>query len=69
MYGKRKNEAKRLSGGDVHFVKITPLPGLALPLIEQNLLFVQSDFRPPDVLPGQFEIIFDINSTIFLLTS
>ena len=36
--------------------------------IEQKLLFVQSDFRPPDVLPGQFEIIFDINSTIFLLT-
>ena len=72
MYGKRKKRVKHLSGGDVHFVKITtvtPLPWLALPLIEQKYHFVQSDFRPPDVLPGQFGIIFDINSTIFLLTS
>ena len=45
VYGKRKKEAKRLSGGDVHFVKITSLPGLALPLIEQNFVFVQ--FVPP----------------------
>jgi len=24
--------------------------------IEQNLLFVQFDFPPPDVLPGHFEL-------------
>nr|DAN56074.1 MAG TPA: hypothetical protein [Bacteriophage sp.] len=42
MYGKRKKRAKHLSGGDVHFVKITtvtPLPWLALPLIEQKYQF------------------------------
>ena len=75
MYGKRKKRAKRLNGGDVHFVKITvkitPPPWLALPLIEQKYHFVQLYFRPPDAPPrpaGTFRIIFDINSTIFLLT-
>ena len=45
VYGKRKKRAKRLNGGDVHFVKITvkitPPPWLALPLIEQKYHFVQ----------------------------
>lgn len=54
MYGKRKKRAKRLNGGDVHFVKITvkitPPPWLALPLIEQKYHFVhvaESRFSPP----------------------
>ena len=57
MYGKRKKRAKRLSGGDVHFVKttVTPPPWLALPLIEQKYHFVQLYFPPHDDLPGYFD--------------
>jgi len=55
VYGKRKKRAKRLSGGDVHFVKITPPLWLALPLIEQKYHFVQLDFPPPDDMPGYFD--------------
>ena len=47
-------EAGRKESGR-HFVKITPLPELALPLIEQNFVFVQFVPPPPGALPGYFD--------------
>lgn len=57
VYGKRKKRAKRLNGGDVHFVKttVTPPPWLALPLIEQKYHFVQLLSMRPKTASGYFE--------------
>ena len=49
VYGKRKKRAKRLSGGDVHFVKttVTPLPGSPSPQLNKNIiLFNQISVHP-----------------------
>lgn len=61
-----KREEKK---ADVFDQNNLPLPSSLSPLIEQNFVFVQLDPPLPDVPPGLLEIIFDINSTIFLLTS
>ena len=60
VYGKRKKEAKRLSGGDVHFVKITPPPRACSPLNWTKLCFCSvcsTSLRCPAGLFWQSELI------------